>query len=346
MLDECVPRILVIQLKRIGDLILTAPALAGLRAALPTSEIVLLTAANVADLASCIPSVSRVVPYRTGRVNLNAWSSAMVGPWDACLDFTGTDRSALLTGLSHAKRRIGYAKFSSKQLRRLAFTELCEASVRELHTLDFHAALTEQLLKQPVPMSCGIRPFVIPDEICRAARQKLAAAGVSGPYVIIHPGTVKADKLWLASRWAEVASHVVGKHGLSVVLTGAHDGIERDHLIDLKKHLTVPVVDLTGKLSLPELAGLIEGCWLMLGVDSMAMHLTAMFSRPQVALFGPTNPFHWRPLHERAAIMVGDAPDPRFQFDSREKPHEMKDVSTVDVIGAIDHIFQKSMSAP
>ncbi len=340
------PRILALQLKRIGDLILTAPALAGLRAALPAAEIVLMTAANVADLARCIPSVSRVIPYRAGRMNLNAWSSVMAGPWDACLDFTGTDRSALLVGLSHAKRRMGYKKFSDNRLRRLAFTECSEASVRELHTVDFHAALIELFLKQSAPMSRGICPFVILDETGRNARQKLSAAGVAGPYAIIHPGTVRADKLWQASRWAEVAAHVVSMRGLSVVLTGAGDGIERVHLDDIKKHLTVPVTDLTGKFSLPELAGLIEGCGLMLGVDSMAMHLAAMFRRPQVALFGPTNPFHWRPRHERAAVLVGEAPGLRIQFDPREKPHEMKDVSTVDVIGAIDHILANTMSAP
>jgi ADP-heptose:LPS heptosyltransferase len=338
-----VPRILVLQLKRIGDLILTAPALAGLRAALPNSEIVLLTAANVAELARCIPSVNRVIPYRAGRVNLNAWSSAMAGPWDACLDFTGTDRSALLAGLSRAKRRIGYQKFSSQRLRRLAFTEFCEASVRELHTLDFHFALTEQYLQQPVSWPRNISPLIISNEICQAAKQKLAAAGVTGFYAIIHPGTVRADKLWLAKRWAEVTAHVVNKHGLSAVLTGAGDGIESGHLEEIKKLLTVPVADLTGKLSLPELAGLIDGCELMLGVDSMAMHLAAMFRQPQVAIFGPTNPFHWRPRHDRAVVLTGAAPGPCLEFNPRETPHQMKEVSTLDVIGAIDHILPNSI---
>ena len=152
------PRILVLQLKRIGDLVLTAPALAGLRAALPESEIVLLTDANVADLARCIPAVSRVIAYRKGRVNLDAWSSALAGPWDACLDFTGNDRSALLAGLSHAKRRLAYAKFSLKPPRRLAFTEFCGAPVRDLHTLDFHAALVEAFLERPVSLPREFRP--------------------------------------------------------------------------------------------------------------------------------------------------------------------------------------------
>lgn len=340
------PRILVLQLKRIGDLILTAPSLVALREALPDSEIVLLTAAKMADLARCIPSVSRVIPYRAGRMNLNAWSSAMAGPWDACLDFTGTDRSALLAGLSGAGRRLGYKKFSDKRLRRLAFNEFSGASVRELHTLDFHAALIELLLKQPPPLSLGTAPFVMPAEAARSADEKLAGAGVSGSYAIIHPGTARAEKLWVTSRWAEVAAHVAGRRGLSVVLTGADDDFERSHLEDIKKHLTVPAADLAGMLSLPELAALIKGSGLMLGVDSMAMHLAAMFRRPQVALFGPTNPFHWRPRHEGAAVLLGDEPGPRIQFDPREKPHEMKDVSTLAVIGAIDHILQNSMSTP
>ncbi len=338
------PRILVLQLKRIGDLILTAPALAGLRASVPDAEIVLVTAANVAELARCIPSVNRVIPYLRGRGNVNAWFSALAGSWDACLDFSGTDRSALLAGLSHATRRIGYTKHASKPLRRLAFTDLCGASVRELHTVDFHAALVETYLGRPSVTPADQPPLKVSAEIRLAARQKLAAAGVTGSYAILHPGTVKPEKLWVASRWAEVAAHLVAETGLSVVLTGADEGIERQHLAELKKHLTVPVADLCGALSLPELAGLIEGCGLMLGVDSMAMHLAAVFRRPQVALFGPTNPFHWRPRHERAAVLLGARPGPRTGFDPREKPHEMREVSTVAVIGAMRQILANPTS--
>jgi ADP-heptose:LPS heptosyltransferase len=341
-----VPRILVLQLKRIGDLILTAPALAGLRAALPHSEIVLMTAANAAGLARCLPAVNRVVAYAGGRMNMNVWCSALAGRWDACLDFTGTDRSALIAGLSHARRRIGYAKFSSRPLRRLAFTELCEASVRELHTVDFHAALIGGFAGRPDPPPLEASPFVIPGNVLRAARGKLAAAGVSGPYAIIHPGTMKTEKLWPAPRWAEVASHVAGARGLSVVLTGANDGIERGHLGELRKLLTTPVADMTGGLALPELAALIGGCALMLGVDSMAMHLAAMFHRPQVGIFGPTNPFHWRPRHGRAAVVIGAGSGPRTEFDPKEKPCPMSDVSTAAVIDAIHHVLTNSASSP
>ncbi len=340
------PRILILQLKRIGDLILTAPALAALRSALPQAEIVLLAPAGVTALAECIPAVNRVIPYRAGRINLDAWSSAIAGPWDACLDFTGTDRSALLTGLSRAKRRIGFAKFSSKPLRRVAFTELCEASVRELHTLDFHAALVGRYLDRPDSESGNEIPFVFPSNLVQSVQTKLSAVGVSGPYAMLHPGTAKVEKFWPASRWVEVAAHVAGSCGFSMVLTGAPEGHEREHLDELRKRLTVPVADLTGALSLPEFAAIIEGCGLMLGVDSMAAHLAAMFRRPQVVLFGPTNPFHWRPRHQRAAVLAGAESGPRTEFAPREKPHPMSEVSTAAVIRAIGRVLARSPSAP
>lgn len=345
VLGETVPRILALQLKRIGDLILTAPALAELRSARPQSEIVLLTAANVADLARCMPAVNRVVSYRPGRVNLAAWSSAIAGPWSACLDFTGTDRSALLTGLSHATRRIGYARFATKPLRKLAYTEFCEASVRDLHTVDFHAALVAQFTGRPVGVKDENCPLVIPEEVRRAARRKLAAAGVAGAYAVLHPGTAKPEKNWLASRWAEVASHLAVARGWSVVLTGVNQGAERGHLAELKSHLRTPVADLADDLSLPELAAVIEGCSLMVGVDSMAMHLAALFRRPQVALFGPTNPFHWGPRHHRAAVLLGDEAAPRRNFDPRERKHETKNVSTPAVLGAIEQVLREDARA-
>lgn len=334
------PRILIIQLKRIGDLILTAPALTALRAAMPDAELVMVTPANVVELARCIPALNRVIPYRANGLNMEAWASAVAGPWDACLDFTGTDRSALLTTFSRAKRRIGFAKFANNKLRRMAFTEPCTASVRELHTVDFHRALVATLLGNEQRDTGLENSFRIPDAVRAAAHAKLAAQGVGGRFAIIHPGTAKAEKFWMAARWAEVVLHVQQKHQLSVVLTGNNDGLEKSHLLELKQCLRSPVADLTGKLSMVELAALISACDLMIGVDSMAMHLAAMFVRPQVAIFGPTNPFHWRPQHFCAAVVMGGLAAPMERFNPRENKQEMKQASTRQVIDAIENVLQ------
>lgn len=331
-------RILVIQLKRIGDFILTAPALAALRAAEPRAEIVMIVPQAVAGLAACLPEVSRVIPFSRGGKGLEAWGSALAGEWDACIDFTGTDRSAFLVTLSRAKRRIGYAKFA-RSLRKLAYTHLSDASVRDLHTVDFHLALVKPLTGDVAAPGGG---FVIPPREREAMRSLLREQGVDGPFAIIHPGTAREDKFWPDERWAEVAAELHDRHQLPVVITGSGDGLEKPHLDAIRTGLRVPVIDLTGRLTLVSLTALIAECRIIIGVDSMAMHLASTLQHPQIALFGPTNPFHWRARHPHAVVLIPDQDQPAELFQPHAKKREMKHLSTASVAGAMDRL----LSAP
>ena len=66
----------------------------------------------------------------------------------------------------------------------------------------------------------------------------------------------------------------------------------------------------------------------------------AAFRTPQVALFGPTNPFHWRPRHERAVVLSAAQPDaPLTIFTPRMKGVPMERISTELVIGAIAQLI-------
>jgi ADP-heptose:LPS heptosyltransferase len=326
-------RILLLQLKRIGDFILTAPAVAALRAAKPRAEIVAVVPANMAEIAHGFGGITRVLPYRPRALNLRTWISIMAGSWDVCVDFAGTDRTALMTRLSRAVKRIGYGKFADSPSKAMAYTQLNEASVRDLHTIDFHLALigeiaggTEQVRQ---------RVFALPDAMSKWAAATMSSHGVTGKYAVVHPGTARAEKLWVPDRWASVAAHLSGVEGLAVVLTGSNDAIEAPHLAELKKVLTVPVIDLAGKLSLMQTAAIIAGADLVLGVDSMAMHMAALFERPQIVLFGPTNPFHWRPRHQMAVVIVAGHDGPVTQFDPRAEGAEMNLISTEQVINAM-----------
>lgn len=332
--EAFVERILVIQLKRLGDFILTAPALMTLRQARPAAELVVLTLEGLVELAACLPGVNRVMGYQQGAVNWEAWASALAGTWDCCLDFTGTDRSAALTALSRARRRIGYEKFSGNGLRRLAYTQFCKAAVRELHTVDFHLALVAEALGEDAKPSMRA-PFVVSAQTRALARSKLSREGCRGRYVMLHPGTARLEKFWVEERWVEVARHVRERMGLDVVLTGTGKGLEEAPLRRIRQGCDFPLVDLTGKLSLVEMVAVIEGAALMVGVDSMAMHLAALLGKPQVALFGPTNPFHWRGRHGRSLVLQGSSEEPKKDFAPREQGRPMNEVSTSAVIHAM-----------
>lgn len=326
-------RILLLQLKRIGDFILTAPAVAALRAAKPDAEIVAVVPAGVRDLARCMKGLSRVLPYRAHMPNVLTWAAIAAGAWDSCADFACTDRTAFMTRLSRAKVRAGYRKFAGTQAKALAYTRLNDASVRDLHTVDFHLALVREL--GAVTGSDVGHPFVLPGGAAEGARARLKTHAVEGRYAVIHPGTAREEKYWLPDRWAEVAAHLENERGLRVVLTGADDPLERAHIAALKRRLTVPVVDLVGRLSLLQTAAVIAGAEIVLGVDSMAMHLAAMFERPQIVLFGPTNPFQWRPRHEAAVVVAAGSAELLTEFDPRATGADMNLISTAQIINAM-----------
>ena len=306
---------------------------------------------SVAGLVECFTGASRVLAYRSLSLNAGLWASIALGEWDACYDFTGTDRSALMTALSRAKQRHGYAKFAHG-LRAKAYTHLCEASVRDLHTVDFHLALVGG--SGELRAKSGAAKSLI-----RAPKTEFTeGSAYRHPLVVVHIGTAREEKFWPPERWAEVIEYLardlgpvrtVGfpggvweKVSAVVCLTGTNDGLERPHLDKLRAQLRVPVLDLTGKRSLLELASLIGRCDLAIGVDSMAMHLAAMFGRPQVVLFGPTNPFHWRPRHARAVVLAAGHEGPVTDFQPKAKGAPMELISTRMVVDAI----HRALSSP
>ena len=326
-------RVLCLQLKRIGDAILTAPALAALREAHPRARLTLVLHGPSGGLGPAFAAADEVIVYAPGRANLGLWGRVVSGGWSACYDFTGTDRSAVMARMSRADRVVGYRRFVEKRAWRAhGYTELSDASVRDLHTVDFHLALTGR----PSPATTG---FELPQSGVEPVYGLPA-----GDFAVVHPGTARREKFWPAERWAEVIRHLP----IPVVLTGASDPEEWEHLDAIRRALgsrAERVTDLTGRLTLLQLAAVIAQSRLVLSVDSAAMHLAAMARRPQVALFGPTNPFHWRPRHAGASVLLAGGA-PADSVGPRHVAAPMDALSTAVVLAAIDGALARPLVSP
>src|SRR5208282_1415376 len=106
--------ILVIQLKRIGDVIATTPALRALRKLYPEAHITLLLEEHSAAIAPALATqINELWLYNRG-ASFNLWLNLVRRGFDLCLDFTGNDRSALITFLSKAARRLGYSDIAKR----------------------------------------------------------------------------------------------------------------------------------------------------------------------------------------------------------------------------------------
>jgi ADP-heptose:LPS heptosyltransferase len=319
-------KILVLQLKRIGDLIQTTPVVAALREEIPGAEIHLVIDAGGASLAPVL-GADRVWVHRRGGPNPWVWRDLPRLRPDWCLDLSGTDRAAGFSLLARARRRVTYARFRRKFLRGLLFTDFVDSSVRDRHTADHAVDLLAPLdiRRENVPLTLHL-----PDEMPRPA------ALPPGPYAVLHAGTARPEKYWQPDRWAAVAAHLHHRHGLAIVLTGSTVPEETAHLDAIRQLAGVPTRSLAGATDLAGLAGVIAGARIFCGVDTAAMHLADAVRTPTVALFGPTNPFHWRPRHTAAVVLRADTAEP---FQPGQKGGPMEHITTGQVLEACDTLL-------
>jgi ADP-heptose:LPS heptosyltransferase len=176
--------------------------------------------------------------------------------------------------------------------------------------------------------------------------ESVARPEVPRPFAIIHPGTARPEKYWSPERWAAVIQHVQSAHQISCVLTGGSDPFEQAHLAGIQR-LVPTITNLAGTISLLTLAALTREARLVVSCDTGIVHLAAAFESPQIALYGPTNPFHWRPRHARAVVLSAASPAaPLTIFEPRAKGAPMDLISTALVIHATDSLLAPSTLLP
>lgn len=331
--------VLLIQLKRIGDLILTVPAIAAVRKNFPAAKISLVAAHGSRELLPAIPGLDQTFLARGRISDAPQFFAVAKSKFDYCLDFSRTDRSALLTLLSGAPRRITYDTIRREPLRQLSYNEFIPSQVRFAHTIDHHLALLAPLGVHDVSREIQL---ALPAAAKSRGAEVIAQAGMGDDFVVLHPGSARAEKFWLAQRWAELADTLSTGGRLRCVVTGAKSRMEQEHIAHIKSHLRHPIVDLSGQLDLLSLGALLQRARLLVTIDSAPMHLGAALGTPQVALFGPTNPFHWRPRTTPSVILRAGYPSPMADFLPKQPPRPMKEISTEAVIDAM----QMLLSAP
>ncbi|HET7843254.1 MAG TPA: putative lipopolysaccharide heptosyltransferase III, partial [Xanthomonadales bacterium] len=130
-------------------------------------------------------------------------------------------------------------------------------------------------------------------------------------FVQVHAGSRWLFKCWQPERTAALVHGIVGD-GLAVVLTGAPDARERalnDAILALLAPATrTSTVDLTGQLTLPELAAVAMRARAFAGVDSAPMHIAAAVGTPTLALFGPSSEIAWGPWSVPARVVTSAHP--------------------------------------
>jgi len=128
------------------------------------------------------------------------------------------------------------------------------------------------------------------------AGELLSAHGLQDfAFVQIHPSSRWRFKCWPSESMAALIDRLHAG-GWPVVLTAAPDAAETSMIEEIVKRIQRPVAaNLSGQLSLKELAAVTARARLFVGMDSAPMHIAAAVGTPALALFGPSGADLWGP---------------------------------------------------
>jgi ADP-heptose:LPS heptosyltransferase len=306
-------RILLLRLERIGDLLMTLPAIRDVRALAPNAEIDLVVGRWNERMASAVPAVTKVIALDAtwlaregGGLTMPALVSAArgwrVSRYDLAINFEPDVRSNLLLAASGATWTAGWKSGGGGPVLDESFDFDPTA-----HTIDNARRLVRETFGRAV--TDAATPLLsIPEEAVRAADARLRAHGSIPQQLIgVHVSGGRAIKQWDPARFADVAEALVQTRGATIVLTGT--SAERALIDRVKGQLPAQsVIDASGDLDLLELAALLQQLDLFITGDTGPMHLASTVGTPVVAIFGPSAPHRYAPTGPEDRIVRVDLP--------------------------------------
>jgi heptosyltransferase-2 len=296
------PRVLIIRLSSLGDVILTTPVPANIKAACPDSRITVLVKEAFAPVFEGNPDVDDVTRFEER--GLWGWMAEIRRRrYDWILDLHDTPRSRLWCALSGAARRVRYDKRAWAR-RRLVATKTPSSTLAGT-VVDRYVEVLPAL---GVPV-VDRRPRLADWSARPDLRVRWAAETGTGPWLVAAPGAAHGTKRWGAERFAEASRRLARELRARIVLVGAPGDLAAGEAVKA----LLPEASVTiGRTGLADLFHLIGRASLLLTNDSGTMHVGDALGVPTVAVFGPTvEAFGFFPQGPRSRVVQAEGVDCR-----------------------------------
>jgi lipopolysaccharide heptosyltransferase I len=295
------PRILIVRLSAIGDVVHTLPLLCALRDRFPRAMLAWVVEDRSAMLLRGHAALDELIVLPR---NWLAWPSVV---WqlrsrlramdlDLVIDAQSLTKSALAAWLSGAKRRIGFGHPWGREISRWFNTELVDTT--QPHVIDRHLELL-----RPLGIESPAVHFDIPEqESDRAAAVNIIhAVGAEQGFGIIAPGAGWPSKLWPVDRYAAV-SRYLGRQWRLPTLVVWGNRQERAWAEQIAAG-SDGAAKTASAMTLRELAALARRARLFIGSDTGPLHLAAAVGTPCVGLYGPWSPDHHGPYGPQHVVL-------------------------------------------
>lgn len=330
------PRILILRLGAIGDVVLNLPVLCALRDAFPHAHLAWVVESPAAPLLRNHPDLDELIELPRG------WLSSLStvrrtlarirdGRYDTCLDLHGRTKAALLGWMSGIPRRIAFAR-SEYEGRELS-TWFSHRLVRPTgeHVVERGLAILE-----PLGIARPAVSFRLPHdpEADAFADRFVTDHGPARGFAILNVGAGWPSKLWPTDRFAAVARHLADQHALpSVVLwAGPAERTAAESVVAAAR----PHASLAPSTSLLQLIALTRRARLFVSSDTGPLHIAAALGTPCVGLIGPMPVQRCRPYGPRCLAVQAVPVTGKIAGRKNADNHLMRAITVEQVAHACD----------
>lgn len=279
------------------------PLLALLRRADAGGSIDVLAPAHVGPVFEAMTEVADVVvaPQAHGRLQLGArWRLARelrARRYDRAVVLPNSLKSAIVPWLAGIGQRIGYRGESRRGLLNRVHLP---AAHRRQPMVEFYAQLAVEP-GQPLPGHVPEPVLARDDDRARQAQRRFGLHGPEPLFALCPGAEYGPAKRWPSRHYAALAALIAAEWPESdIVLLGSAK--DRPLATEITALSGQPLKNLCGDTSLAEAIALISTANGVVSNDSGLMHVAAAFGRPQVAVFGSSDPRHTPPRSERARV--------------------------------------------
>jgi len=290
------PRILIIRLGALGDILHTLPAFLDLREAFPNSSIDWLAARKSSFLLEAIRGIhtlhvldaDSLLRFPVDRSAWHQFSNLIRGlrarHFDFAIDFQGLLKTAALGSMTGSRTRIGFSKeLVRERPAHWFYHRTLEKPSKQVHVLVQNQMLAE--LTGARRISRAPIDFSIPGDDYRYVDSLLSRDRLDD-FVVINPGGGWPTKMWNPERYGKLARKIRAELGIPVVVT---TGPGEEALFKTIAEFSGEPVPAHFHMSFLQLIPLFQKARLLIGGDTGPFHLACALGTAVVGIFGPTS---------------------------------------------------------
>lgn len=304
MRNSDIKKILVTRTDRIGDIILTTPALQAIKEMYPTVELHVMVLPYTAEILEGNPYVDKIIVYdkrgkhKSFMQTIRFARTLSREHYDVAIHLHPTNRVHIISFVAGIARRIGY----NRNFSFLLTDSIPENKHKGLkHESEYAFELLSFVhVKQPRIL----KPFFsVNAEHEKELFSLLKEQKIDVKKIIsFFPSASCPSKMWPVDSFVELAQSLIDAYNVGIFLVGGQE--DRDVSDKIVEKVHGPVFNVTGLLSLKQLGALFKNSLFVVSNDSGPAHIAAALDTPVVTIFGRNDPgLHprrWHPLGEKS----------------------------------------------